>query len=259
MRRPARPGCGSTPPRGPYNRNLPFDRFVVEQVAGDLLPGATRQQKIASGFNRNHRTVTEGGSIDEEWRVENVVDRVETTATVFLGLTLGCARCHDHKYDPLTQGEFYQFFAFFNSVNEKGVYTEQRGNVPPLVTLPSPQDEEHLKKLDVAIAAAKKAARKEGEAGSAEAKRAVAKLRKEKAEYEKQIPSAMVMEELAKPRDTFVLKRGRYDMPDRGRKVRPGVAGCLPPLPADAPRNRLGLARWLVDPSNPLTARDDCR
>src|SRR5205807_1264538 len=78
-----------------YNRNMPFDQFVIEQIAGDMLPGATLQQKIASGFNRNNRTVTEAGSIDEEWRVENAVDRVETTATVFLGLTLGCARCHD--------------------------------------------------------------------------------------------------------------------------------------------------------------------
>jgi len=88
------------------NRNQPFDQFVIEQVAGDLLPGATLQQKIASGFNRNNRTVTEAGSIEEEWRVENGVDRVETTATVFLGLTMGCGRCHDHKFDPIAQKEF---------------------------------------------------------------------------------------------------------------------------------------------------------
>ena len=103
-----------------FNRNQPFDRFVIEQIAGDLLPGATLDQKIATGFNRNNRTVTEAGSIDEEWRVENAVDRVETTATVFLGLTMGCARCHDHKFDPISQTEFYQFFGFFNSVNEQG-------------------------------------------------------------------------------------------------------------------------------------------
>ena len=119
-----------------FNRNQPFDRFIIEQIAGDLLPGATLEQKIATGFNRNNRTVTEAGSIDEEWRIENAVDRVETTATVFLGLTMGCARCHDHKYDPISQKEFYQFLAFFNSINEKGVYTEQRGNVPPLISRP---------------------------------------------------------------------------------------------------------------------------
>jgi len=98
-----------------FNRNLLFDTFLIEQVVGDLLPAATWAQKVATGFNRNKRTVTEAGSIDEEWRIENAVDRVETTATVFLGLTLGCARCHDHKYDPITQTEFYQFLAFFNS------------------------------------------------------------------------------------------------------------------------------------------------
>ena len=105
---------------------------MIEQIAGDLLPGASLDQRIATGFNRNNRTVTEAGSIDEEYRVENAVDRVETTSTVFLGLTMGCARCHDHKFDPISQAEFYQFYGFFNSVNEQGVYTETRGNVPPL-------------------------------------------------------------------------------------------------------------------------------
>jgi hypothetical protein len=144
-----------------FNRNQPFDRFLTEQLAGDLLAGATLQQKIASGFNRNNRTVTEAGSIDEEWRVENVVDRVETTATVFLGLTMGCARCHDHKYDPISQKDFYRFYAFFNNVNELGVYTEQRGNVAPLVQVPSPGDEERLKQLDAGIARAQEDLRKQ--------------------------------------------------------------------------------------------------
>ncbi len=247
-----------------FNRNQPFDRFVTEQVAGDLLPGVTLAQRIATGFNRNNRTVTEAGSIDEEWRVENAVDRVETTATVFLGLTLGCGRCHDHKFDPISQREFYQFFAFFNSVNEKGVYTEQRGNVPPLVRLPTPQDEARQKQLDGAIAAAERALRElesaragrdllEGELRGL--KDRLGKLRKELAEHEQRVPSVMVMEDLPKPRETFVLKRGRYEMPDRSQKVEPGVPACLSPWPAGAPRNRLGLARWLVAPDNPLTAR----
>ena len=90
-----------------YNANMPFDQFTIEQLAGDLLPNPTESQKIATGFNRNHRMNSEGGIIDEEWRVEGVIDRVETTGTTFLGLTLGCARCHDHKYDPITQKEFY--------------------------------------------------------------------------------------------------------------------------------------------------------
>jgi hypothetical protein len=501
-----------------FARNMPFDQFLTEQLAGDLLPGATLKQKIATGFNRNNRTVTEAGSIDEEWRVENVVDRVETTATVFLGLTMGCARCHDHKFDPLTQEEFYQFFAYFNSINEKGVYTEQRGNVPPLVAVARPEDRERLAQLDAAIAAAEQTVREQeaalprlqkeweeqqkaqkhegkrephdwalhlplesdlhfdtgdGKTGEAifrgsslprwvdgplgkalhldgrensfldagqairlerdaafsygawvkpngsgavlskmddnrayrgldllvtngkvevhlvhawpdnaikvtakeslprnawshlfltyngggkasgltlyfngrpvplevnkdqlkdtiateqplrlgkrstasplhgdlcdvrvyrralsagevqtlvsgpvaralataegqrsaaqrnllartfrekhapellKAKAAVEQLRKERANAEKRIPTVMVMEELPTPRDTFLLKRGRYDMPDREHKVRPGVPACLP-RPSLTPPNRLGLARWLADPSNPLTAR----
>ena len=102
------------------NANKPFDQFTIEQLAGDMLPEATLQQKVATGFNRNHRINGEGGIIAEEWRVETVIDRVETTGATWLGLTLGCARCHDHKYDPLSQREFYQFFSFFNNVPETG-------------------------------------------------------------------------------------------------------------------------------------------
>ncbi|MFP6613812.1 MAG: PSD1 and planctomycete cytochrome C domain-containing protein [Pirellulales bacterium] len=101
-----------------YNQNMPFDQFTIEQLAGDLLPDATTAQKIATGFNRNHPIQSEGGVINEEYRVETVVDRVETTSAVFLGLTMGCCRCHDHKYEPITQQEFYRFFAFFNNVPE---------------------------------------------------------------------------------------------------------------------------------------------
>jgi hypothetical protein len=501
---------------GAFNRNVPFDQFVMEQIAGDLMPNATLQQKIASGFNRNNRTVTEAGSIDDEWRVENNVDRVETTATVFLGLTMGCARCHDHKYDPVSQKEFYEFFAYFNSINEQGVYTEQRGNVPPLVKVPAPENEKRLQQFDLTIAEAEKAVRaQEGllsekqrqwekeqraksppsdpgdlamrlaldgnlqtattnkrleatyrgkgqltwgdspfgkclrldgqensflDAGQAiqlernekfsygawvkangngavlskmddaaafrgfdlllvdgrvevhlvhswpsnaikvstkpilpqgswshvfvtydgssqaaglkiyingesasldinenhltdtittsqpfrigkrstafslkgeladvrlyrptlsreeiqtlafqpafrilqsapekrtpeqqqflariyrdryatswkETKGKLEKLRQEKAAYEKSIPTVMVMEEFPKPRDTYVLKRGRYDMPDKNKKVQPGIPSCLPSMKNGAPANRLGLAKWLIDPENPLTAR----
>ncbi|HCR28718.1 MAG TPA: hypothetical protein DIV79_01710 [Opitutae bacterium] len=103
-----------------YNRNLPFDEFTIEQLAGDLLPNPSVDQKIATGFNRNHRINDEGGIIPEEYLVEYLVDRVETTTGVWMGLTFGCARCHDHKYDPISQRDFYQFLAFFNSVPEKG-------------------------------------------------------------------------------------------------------------------------------------------
>lgn len=137
-----------------FNANLPFDQFLIEQTAGDLLPDPQRSQLVATGFHRDNRTVTEFGSIDEEWRVENTVDRVETTAIGFLGLTLGCARCHDHKYDPITQKEFYEFYGFFNSIDERGVYAETRGNVPPLISLPSQKEQQQLDQLALRIARA---------------------------------------------------------------------------------------------------------
>src|SRR5205823_330053 len=131
---------------------------------------------------------TESGSIDEEWRVENNVDRVETTATMFLGLTLGCARCHDHKYDPISQKEFYQVYAFFNSLNERGVYWERRGNDPPLVSFAGPEQEKRLRQLEAAIAAAEKELRAAetasapDKAAKEERSKKLAKLRKDREE-----------------------------------------------------------------------------
>ena len=104
-----------------FNRNMPFDQFTIEQIAGDLLPNATPQQRLATGFNRNHGVTIEGGVIDEEYRTEYVIDRVATTGGVWLGLTLTCARCHDHKFDPISQKDFYQLMAFFNQVPERGM------------------------------------------------------------------------------------------------------------------------------------------
>jgi hypothetical protein len=139
-----------------FNRNLPYDRFTVEQIAGDLLPGATRNQVIATGFNRNHRNNGEGGIIPEEYAAEYVFDRVDTTSTVWLGLTLGCARCHNHKYDPFTQKEFYQLFAYFNQVPERG-NAFKYGNSPPFVAAPLPEQEKRLKALEGQLAAAEQA------------------------------------------------------------------------------------------------------
>jgi hypothetical protein len=138
-----------------FNENMPYDQFAIEQLAGDLLPNATTSQRVATGFNRNNRSVTEAGSIEEEWHLENLVDRVETTSAVFLGLTMGCARCHDHKYDPLSQREFYQFYGFFNSSADKGFYEEQRGNTGPVVQLPTHDNQQKLAKFDADIAEAK--------------------------------------------------------------------------------------------------------
>ena len=130
-----------------FNANMRFDRFTVEQLAGDMLDNATLEQRIATGFNRNHRGNAEGGIIPEEYAVEYVVDRVDTTATVFLGLTMGCARCHDHKFDPFTQKEFYQFYAYFNSVPESG-RAIKIGNSPPFIKAPTRLQRRNLARLD---------------------------------------------------------------------------------------------------------------
>ena len=135
-----------------FNRNLRFDQFTLEQLAGDLLPSATDEQKIATGFNRNHMINFEGGAIPEEYQVEYVVDRVETTANAWMATTLGCARCHNHKYDPITQKEFYQFFSFFNTVSEEGL-DGSTGNAKPFLALPSPEQKTKLDQLTAAIKA----------------------------------------------------------------------------------------------------------
>ncbi len=129
-----------------FNRNEPFDQFTIEQLAGDLLPNATTDQKIATGFNRNHMINFEGGAIPEEYQVEYVVDRVEATSNTWMGTTMGCARCHSHKFDPISQKEFYQFFAFFNNVPELGL-DGQTGNAKPFLQLPTPDQKARLDRL----------------------------------------------------------------------------------------------------------------
>ncbi|MEO6725044.1 MAG: DUF1553 domain-containing protein [Blastocatellia bacterium] len=130
-----------------FNANKPFDQFVVEQLAGDLLPNSTVDQRIATAFNRNHRMNAEGGIVPEEYRVEYVVDRVDTTSTVFMGLTVACARCHNHKYDPITQKEYYQLSAYFNSIDEDG-HSFDQGNSPPVIAAPTRQQQQELKRFD---------------------------------------------------------------------------------------------------------------
>ena len=128
------------------NRNMPFDQFTVEQLAGDLLPEPSLSQLIATGFNRNHMLNGEGGAIAAETQVEYVVDRVETTGTVWLGLTVGCARCHDHKYDPISQREFYRLFAFFNNLPEKG-----GGDMEPTTRVPTSEQARQLRALEAEL------------------------------------------------------------------------------------------------------------
>jgi mono/diheme cytochrome c family protein len=273
------------------NRDLPFDRFVADQLAGDLRPGASLAQKVATGFHRNTMINQEGGIDLEQFRVEAVVDRVATTGSVFLGLTVGCAQCHDHKYDPISQREYYALFAFFNSTDEPEVEFASPGDLarreavraeivafhkalkaehPEVVA--KERDWESTLKLDFkqGLPAELKDAfdrpvekRTDGQwrglmelflAQSPDYKTqnaAVAALRAKEPKFD----TSMVVRERPTPRPTFVHVGG--DFTRKGDPVAPGVPAVLPPL---KPRNpgkpdRLDLAAWLVDPAHPLTAR----
>ena len=215
------------------NRGMPFDQFTREVLAGDLLSNATPTQILATGFHRNHRTNGEGGSIEEEFRLAYVSDCLETTGTVWLGLTLGCAKCHDHKYDPISQREYFQLFDFFNKTPEKGVY--RGNNSPPLLKVPTALQRRKLEMRNLSD-------------GTSADSRSLPQT----TSIEAAIPDTMVMADGVN-RTTFVLERGQYDQP--GEKVRAEVPKSLPPLSPHTPRNRLGLAQWLVDARNPLTAR----
>ena len=157
-----------------YNANMPFDRFSIEQLAGDLLPEPTTEQIIATGFNRNHPITIEGGIIDEEYRVEYVMDRVVTTTQTWMALSVGCARCHDHKYDPISQDEFYQLFDFFNHVPDRGM-----SGFNPQIKVQSPTISKQLEQLDAEIATAKAA----NEPGEADLKSWLASLDTSKAKW----------------------------------------------------------------------------
>jgi hypothetical protein len=239
-----------------FGQNMPYDRFIVEQLAGDLLPAPTLSQKVATAFHRNQVHNTEGGIIAEEYRVEYVADRVHTTATVFLGLSMQCARCHDHKYDPISQREYYQFFAFFNNVADKPANLAKVVAAEPFLRVPSLEQKMRLEKLEqrrLDLERQLQQSEANGDKDHARLKQAIADGLREKAEMEKTFPAVMIMQELPGRRDTFLLERGQYDKP--GEKVARGVPAVLPPLPSGVPDNRLGLARWLVHRSNPLTAR----
>ncbi len=221
------------------NNNMPFDQFVTEQMAGDLLPDRDFFTQVATGFNRNHRINSEGGAIPDEWIVEYVADRVETTGTMFLGLTMTCSRCHDHKYDPITQRDFYSLFAFFNNVAEAGL-GPNNGNSPPFISVPkswpklSDEEAKFVEPEPVKITIVQTSVPRP-QPGSPE--------------------TVMVLHELKTPRDTYRLVRGQYDQPDESEKLSPATPKVLGGWQDDWPQNRLGLAQWLMSPRNPLTAR----
>ncbi len=256
------------------NRDLPFDQFTIEQLAGDLLPDATEAQHVATGFHRQTLINKEGGVDQEEFRCKATVDRTHTTAAVWLGLTLGCAECHTHKFDPITQREFYQFYAFFNNASDREL------PLPTDSELAAHRDttnkwqmrlDDLLARLNAFSPAAANLARSSGEpsgqdaadkfaslpaAKAAEANE-ISRLKAELAKHRKTEPvfkptAAPVLG--AEPRDTFIHVRG--DFLQKGERVRPGTLAALHRFTARSETpDRLDLARWLVSSENPLTAR----
>lgn len=285
------------------NDNMPYDQFTIWQLAGDLLSNATTEQKLASGFNRNHMINGEGGRIAEETRVENVMDRVETTGTVWLGLTLNCTKCHDHKFDPLTQRDYFALYDVFNQTSEDG--KGRSGQAAPAMDMSTPAELERTRKANAAVnkiaaeveafelkkfprTAGKPLAESEainlpGNLPSTLAKAEpkargvdalleaigyfkgkdaayVAVLNKllaaqrEKTAANSAVTKVMIMDTVPKPRETFILDKGAYDKP-LTTKVSFTTPAVLPAMAKNAPKDRLGLAQWLVNRNNPLTAR----
>ncbi|RMG16037.1 MAG: DUF1553 domain-containing protein [Bacteroidetes bacterium] len=206
-----------------FNENYPYDKFVTWQLAGDLLPEPTKEMLLATGFNRNHKITQEGGVIDEEYRIEYVTDRTNTFGKGLLGMSFRCAKCHDHKYDPISQQDYFSTFAFFNQVPEKGIVGTIDASFadPPNMAI-SDEDVasqlQFINKKDTAVV------------------------------------EVMIMQDSAGIRSTHVLRRGNYDAP--AEVVKPSTPSAI--MPFDTNRfepNRLGLAKWLLDPQNPLAAR----
>jgi hypothetical protein len=236
-----------------FNRNVPFDQFTTEQLAGDLMPGATPEQRIASGYNRLLQTTEEGGAQAKEYTAKYAADRVRNLSTVWMGLTLGCCECHDHKYDPFTTKEFYKLAAFFADVQERAVGRQDQ------TPLPTPAQAEKLKQLDAQVTELQKkvAALKADPAQQpmiAPTQKQLDEAQKQKTAFAKTLPSTLLTM-AGPPRTMRVLPRGNW-LDDSGEIVLPAVPAALPQLAVTKQRaDRLDLARWLVAPDNPLTAR----
>jgi hypothetical protein len=245
-----------------FNDNMPFDRFTREQLAGDLLLNPSIEQITATGYNRLNKTTEEGGAQPAEYLVKYAADRVRTTAGAWLGATMGCAECHDHKYDPYTMQDFYSLAAFFADVDEVGKYGGG-GKRPPEITVPNRQQAAMLKKLDAEIATLKQIQNTlaKGQKDKAQSTQSddvnsqkIVELQKRKQEIEKQFTKTMITVAV-KPREIRILPRGNW-LDHSGPVVTPAVPGFLSHLDHKNRRlTRLDLANWLVTPNNPLTAR----
>lgn len=207
-----------------FNKNMPYDQFITWQLAGDLMPNSSKEQLLATGFNRNHKITEEGGVVDEEYRVEYVTDRTNTFGKAIIGVTLECAHCHDHKYDPFSQKEYYQVFAFFNNVKEVGIEGVVGG------------PETYAKKPLMEIS-------------NADVKDILRFVNKR--DTNRLIVSVMGDQDTI--RKTYILNRGGYDA--HGEEVSAGTPKALLSFSDKYPKNRLGLTQWLFDKKNPLTSR----
>jgi hypothetical protein len=207
-----------------FNKNLPYNEFVTMQLAGDLMPNATKENILATAFNRNHKITEEGGIVDEEYRISYVSDRTNTFGKAFMGITMECAACHDHKYDPISQKNYYQLFSFFNNIKEKGIESVVGGPETyakkPFINISKPEVDSLLKFIN-------------------------------KKDTNDLIVS--VMGELDTIRPTHILDRGAYDK--LGALVYPQTPESILNFDSKYPKNRLGLSKWLFDKKNPLTAR----
>lgn len=243
-----------------FNDNMPFDQFTIEQLAGDLLPNPTLWQRVASGYNRILQTTHEGGAQDAEYRAIYQADRVRNFSEAWLAGSMGCAQCHDHKFDPYTQKDFYSLGAFFADVDHFGSFEPIGVNAeidlrPPEImawTLPVYNE---VKEVDAKIAACEK--KLNGSIGIdwEQQRAALTELKKRRVELEGQFVPTMVTEAVSPPQETRILARGNW-MDKTGPLVEPATPECLPPLEVNGRRaNRLDLARWLVNKENPLTAR----
>ena len=267
-----------------YNDNLPLDDFITWQLAGDLLPNPTKQQLVATGFVRLNPTTGEGGAIPAEFQAKNNFDRVETFGTVFLGMSLTCARCHTHKYDPIEQRDYYRLLAFFNSTAEPAM---DRNSYEYGTTVRAPKNQAAWAQWDSIEAAQEKlvldASGKLSDVGLsqdqlerwnrgsqserltmlADSDGPFAKLESQvfakvvhdsTVNAEREFTTSLIAKDLAQPRPTHFLTRGQYDLPT-GEPLEPGIIEVMGAFPEGTPRNRFGLAKWLTSPTHPLTSR----
>jgi hypothetical protein len=263
-----------------FNANMPFDQFVTYQLAGDLLENPTVDQRIASGYNRLHMVMDRGTNPPQESYTRNVVDQVSAFGTIFMGMTLECAVCHDHKYDPVKQKDFYQLFAFFNNI-DGDPETPGREQQPPILPLPTPEQAISLKEIESQLSTVKQEVdqlklslknisteeKSEPSSDGATTEQAntlasqvkskeeeLRRLQTARDELERSFAIALVMKERSDVRPAYILKRGAYDQP--GEEVSRNTPAFLPPLKSNADlKTRLDLARWVTDRQHPLTAR----